>query len=176
MIRGSKVTLRTIREADLETLFILMSDLRNRGDYYPLYLRSEPLLRKDFHETGFWSDEKGGKLLICDHEDNIVGLMFADREPSYFNGLELGYILYDEKNRNKGYVTEAVLLVTRYLFSTRPINRIQILALPANEASKKVALKCGFKFEGVARGAFFHRGMNHDVEVYSILRDDVADL
>ena len=172
MIRGEKVVLRTIRETDLETLFNLMSDLRNRGEYYPLYLNSEPPMQKDFHETGFWSEEKGGRLLICDRENKIVGLMFVDKEPSYFNGLELGYILYDEASRNKGYVTEAVLLATRYLFSTRPINRIQILVLSANEASKKIALKCGFKFEGIARGAFFHDGRNQDVEVYSILREE----
>lgn len=173
MIRGSKVILRTIRETDLETLFNLMSDLRNRGDYYPLYLPSEPLLRKDFQETGLWSEEKGGKLLICNQESKIVGLMFVDREPSYFNGLELGYILYDETSRNKGYVTEAVSLAIRYLFSTRPINRIHLLVLPANEASKKVAIKCGFKFEGVARGAFFHDGKNKDVELYSVLRNEL---
>jgi RimJ/RimL family protein N-acetyltransferase len=149
-----------------------MSNFRNRGDYYPLYLSSEPLLRKDFQDTGFWSEEKGGKLLICDQENKIVGLMFVDREPSYFNGFELGYILYDEASRNKGYVSEAVSLMIRYLFSTHPINRIQILVLPANEASRKVAIKCGFRFEGIARWAFFHDGKNKDVEVYSILRDE----
>ena len=51
------------------------------------------------------------------------------------------------------------------------INRVQILLLSPNIASKRVAEKCGFKFEGIARGAFFHNGGNHDVEVYSILRD-----
>lgn len=53
--------------------------------------------------------------------------MFIDKEPSYFNGLELGYILYNEGNRKKGYVTEAISLLTKYLFSTRTINRNQIL-------------------------------------------------
>lgn len=173
MIRGSKVILRTIRETDLDTLFNLISDLCNRGAYYPLYLSSVSLLRKDFHETGFWSEEKGGKLLIRDKEDKIIGMIFIDREPSYFNGFELGYILYDEASRNKGYVTESVSLMIRYLFSTRPINRIHLLVLPANEASKKVAAKCGFKFEAIARGAFFHDGKNKDVEMYSILRDEV---
>lgn len=173
MIKGSKVILRTVREADLDTLFELMSNVSNRGEYFPIYLRSEPLTKKEFHETGFWSDNKGW-LLICDLENRIVGLIDYFKEPSYFNGLELGYILYDEGSRNKGYVTEAVSLIVKFLFSTRQINRIQILTLPANIASKKVAEKCGFKFEGVARGAFFHNGINQDVEVYSILRDEAA--
>jgi RimJ/RimL family protein N-acetyltransferase len=45
---------------------------------------------------------------------------------------------------------------------------------PLNLASKRVAEKCGFKFEGIARGSFFHKGKNHDSEVYSILRDEVV--
>ncbi len=173
MIKGSKIILRTVRESDLETLLELMSDIQNRGDYYPIYLPSEPMLKKEFDETGFWKNGEG-KLLICDMEGRIVGLMFVDKEPSYFNGLELGYILYDEKSRNKGYITEAVNLLVKHLFSTQTINRIHILVLPANLASKRIAEKCGFKFEGVARGAFFHNGKNQDVEVYSILRDEAA--
>lgn len=36
----------------------------------------------------------------------------------------------------------------------------------------RVAEKCGFTYEGVARGAFFNAGTNHDVAVYSLLRTD----
>lgn len=66
--------------------------------------------------------------------------------------------------------------LVRHLFSTRTITRIQILVLPANLASKRVAEKCSFKFEGLARGAFYHRGKNQDVEIYSILREEVEAL
>ena len=38
---------------------------------------------------------------------------------------------------------------------------------------KRVAEKCGFTFEGVARGAIFHRGANHDLEIYSLVRADL---
>lgn len=172
MITGSKITLRVVRESELDTVFALRSDLRNRGEYFPLRVQSETEFKKNFHETGFWTD-KGGMLLICDKDEKIVGAAFVDSEPSYFNGVEIGYILFDEASRNKGYVTEAVSLLVKYLFSTQPINRIQILVLPPNLASKRVAEKCGFKFEGVARGAFFHNGKNYDAEVYSILREEV---
>jgi RimJ/RimL family protein N-acetyltransferase len=43
-----------------------------------------------------------------------------------------------------------------------------------NAASRRVAEKCGFKLEGIARGAMFHRGQNYDLEMYSILRAEVA--
>jgi len=172
MIMGSKVILRTIREADLDTLFDLMSDIRNRGEYFPRHLRPESLTKKEFRETGFWSKTKGS-LLICDLENRIVGQIYFFKEPSYYNGLELGYILYDEESRNQGYVSEAVSLLLDFLYSTKNINRIQVLILSANIASKRVAEKCGFKFEGIARGAVFHNGANRDVEVHSILREEV---
>jgi [ribosomal protein S5]-alanine N-acetyltransferase len=173
MIKGSKITLRAVRETDLETLFALSSDISNRGEYFPHDFHSETSFKKDFQENGLWTGT-GGQLLICDKDEQIVGTVFVYGVQSYFNGPEIGYILFNEGSRNKGYVTEAVSLVVKYLFSNTPINRIQIVVDPLNLASKRVAQKCGFKFEGIARGAFFHNGRNRDVEVHSILHDEAA--
>jgi len=171
MIIGTKVTLRTVREADLDTLYTLRSDIRNRGRYYSLRMQSETALKKEFHETGLWTDVEG-LLLICDKGEKIVGMIIADKD--HYNGIDIGYVLFDEGSRNKGYVTEAVSLLVKYLFSTRKLNRISISIQSPNLASKRVAEKCGFKFEGIARGAYFHNGAYQDIEVYSILRDEVA--
>jgi ribosomal-protein-alanine N-acetyltransferase len=54
------------------------------------------------------------------------------------------------------------------------IERLQMQIHPENLASKRVAEKCGFKLEGTARGALFHRGKNCDAEVYSLLRTEVT--
>ena len=45
---------------------------------------------------------------------------------------------------------------------------------PENEASKRLALKCGFKFEGTLRGNIFHHGQNSDSLLYSLLRAEAA--
>jgi RimJ/RimL family protein N-acetyltransferase len=172
MIKGTKVILRTVRETDLLTLFEYWSDIHNRGDYFPNDIQSETAFKKDFRETGFWTDYSG-QLLICDKEEQVVGLVFAYKVQSYFNGVEAGYILFDEAHRNKGYVTEALTMFVKYLFANKPINRIQLVIAPSNLASKRVAEKCGFKSEGIARGAFFHNGKNQDVEVYSILAGEI---
>jgi [ribosomal protein S5]-alanine N-acetyltransferase len=47
---------------------------------------------------------------------------------------------------------------------------------PGNVASKRVAQNCGFTFEGMMRGCWFHRGEYHDLEVWSILRDEAVTL
>jgi len=93
---------------------------------------------------------------------------------SYLDELELSYQIYEQAARGRGYVTEAVDLLVRYLFSRLKVNRIRLVIHPDNRASCRVAEKCGFTHEGTARGAWYHCGKNHDVDVYAILRDEVS--
>ena len=51
-------------------------------------------------------------------------------------------------------------------------HRIQLVIVPENAGSRRIAEKCGFILEGTARGAFFNDGRNHDVLLYSLLRTD----
>ena len=51
-------------------------------------------------------------------------------------------------------------------------NRIALVIVPGNAASRRIAEKCGFTLEGTARGAFFDDGRNQDVLVYSLVRTD----
>jgi hypothetical protein len=44
--------------------------------------------------------------------------------------------------------------------------------VPGNMASRRIAEKCGFTYEGLVRGAFFNDGRNHDVALFGLLRDD----
>jgi len=80
--------------------------------------------------------------------------------------------MFDEASRNKGIMTEAVTLLTKYLFGTKKINRLQLVIMIPNKASKRVAEKCGYKLESIARGAVFHNQENHDLEVWSLLRGE----
>jgi RimJ/RimL family protein N-acetyltransferase len=70
-------------------------------------------------------------------------------------------------------MTEALSVLAQYLFAARKINRLQLAIMRPNTASKRVAEKCGFTFEGVARGAIFHHGANHDLDIYSLLRAEL---
>lgn len=170
MIRGERIVLRMIRDADLDHLFMLRSDISNRGEYFPLDLQSDVDFRKRYQEHGFMEDTKGTFLIWS--ADKIVGSI-SFFPVMYFDALEIAYILFDTASRRKGYMTEALSLLSRYLFRTRKINRLQLTVIPGNVASKRVAEKGGFHFEGVLRGAFFHHGGNSDLELYSLLRVEV---
>ena len=84
MLKGTKIILRTVREKDIETLYVLVSDIASRGEYFPHTLRSEVDFRKRFEKDGFWSEEQYS-FLICDHADRILGSIWCDRD-GYYDG------------------------------------------------------------------------------------------
>ena len=170
MIRGLRCILRTVREADLAQLYTLVSDTSLQGDYMSLPLRSEPSFRKEFAETGFLG-AKRGRFLVTDFDDRLLGtVVYFD--VNYMDGFEIGYHLFDPAARNRGVMGEAVPMAIDYLFSHHKVNRMQVVIAPGNEASKRLALKCGFTLEGTLRGNVFHHGRNHDSLLYSLLRAD----
>jgi RimJ/RimL family protein N-acetyltransferase len=172
MIKGTHINLRVVQEKDLPVLFQFLSDIENRGDFYPVELTSEPKFRQNFSQTGFWTEDSG-RLLIVDKGDTILGQILCFKSVPYFDALEIAYILFDAKSRGKGLMTEALTLFVRFLFETKKINRLQLTVFVGNTASKKVAEKCGFHSEGIARQAVFQKGKYMDLEWFSILREDI---
>jgi RimJ/RimL family protein N-acetyltransferase len=171
VLRGETIELRLVREGDLGTLYELLSNLDTRGSYFPLGVSSEPTLRAQFDKNGFWDHEEG-MLLMIDHDDQIVGEIEYFPIIHYLQGYEISYQLFGSQHSGKGYTTEAVNLLVKYLFDRKRVNRMQLNIHPDNAASKKVAEKCRFTFEGVMRGCWFHHGQYQDLEVWSLLRGE----
>lgn len=172
MLRGSVVSLRPVREDDVAELYAHHIDIDNRGEYFPRGIMSQPRFVREFQESGFWTNDEG-MLVIVDSDDTIIGHIEFFKTVNYLAEYELSYILYSTDRRGRGAVTEAVTLMVRYLFETKPINRIRLVIHPGNLASRRIAEKCGFRHEGTARGAWYNAGRYHDVEIYAVLHDDV---
>ena len=60
----------------------------------------------------------------------------------------IGYWI-DQRFSNRGITTRAVKLLTEYGLSELSLHRIEINLRPENEASKRVAEKAGYYFEGI---------------------------
>jgi RimJ/RimL family protein N-acetyltransferase len=171
MLTGSRSLLRPIRETDLEALYAAHTNIANRGSFFPLGVQSESAFKRDFAESGFWQREEG-TLLIETLDGELAGHIEFFKPVSYWDAFELSYQLYDDRFAGRGLVTEAVQLLVDYLFATKKQHRIQLVIVPENAASRRIAEKCGFALEGTARGAFYNQGRNQDVLIYSLLRDD----
>lgn len=172
MLKGKLITLRTVRESDLEKLYDFHTNIQNRGDYFPRGILSQPALQKQFQENGFWGREDG-MLVIVNSADQILGHIEFFKTVNYLDEYELSYQIYDIEQRGKGVMTDAVNLMVRYLFETKQMNRIRLVIHPDNATSRRLAEKCGFTHEGTARGAWYNQGTHNDVEIYSILHNEV---
>jgi RimJ/RimL family protein N-acetyltransferase len=173
MLKGTSITLRPVRETDLEELYAFHVDIDNRGEFFPRGILSQPAFNKEFHETGFWSRQEG-MLVIINNTNDIIGHIEFFKTVNYLDEYELSYILYTPQQRGHGAMTEAVNLMLHYLFETKAINRIRLVIHPDNAASRRLAEKCHFQHEGTARGAWYNKGKHHDVEIYAILHDEVV--
>ena len=172
MLHGRLIQLRLVREADLDAMYAAHVNIADRGGYFPLGVLSEPAFRREFAEHGFWKPDEGTLLIGTPDDGEMVGHIEFFRAAGYWDAFELSYQLYGESHSGRGYATEAVQLLVDYLFAVKQRYRIQLVIVPANAASARIAEKCGFVLEGTIRGAFFNGGRNHDVLMYSLLRTE----
>lgn len=172
MLKGTSITLRPVLETDLEELYAFHVDIANRGSFFPRGVLSQTAFNNQFRETGFWSSDEG-MLLIVNASSRIIGHIEYFKTVNYLDEIELSYILYSPEERGHGAMTDAVNLMVRYLFDTKPINRIRLVIHPDNTASRRLAEKCGFRHEGTARGAWYQNGSHHDVDIYAILHKEI---
>jgi [ribosomal protein S5]-alanine N-acetyltransferase len=93
--------------------------------------------RKEFNYSIIYKNELIGAIGLC-----------IDQNRNYI--AEVGYFI-DEKYWNKGFVYEAMLLIEKIAFKDIGIKRIEIIMITENKASEKIAIKCGYEKEGVAK-------------------------
>jgi hypothetical protein len=90
---GERVVLRPVRERDLGAFITAHTEISNRGEFFPLGVQPESVLRRNFAETGFWERDEG-TLLIWNRDDVMVGHIEFFRPVNYWDAYELSYQLY----------------------------------------------------------------------------------
>jgi ribosomal-protein-alanine N-acetyltransferase len=172
VLKGQTINLRTVRKRDLDTLYDLHCQIQDRGLYFPQKMRSEAEFMDSFAKNGFWAEDKGLLLIVDAETDRILGNVAYFPANGYYQAFELGYLIYDPKDRGKGIVSQAIRLFIGYLFDLQNVTRLQIQMEIPNAASRRIAEKAGFKLEGIAREAIISQGKPVDLEVYSMLRSE----
>ncbi len=83
---------------------------------------------------------------------------------------EMFYILNDDSDKRKGYMTEVLPYVLEYGFNALGLHRIKALVADWNTPSLKLLARHGFTFEGTMREDYFLDGENTDSDCYSLLK------
>lgn len=78
---------------------------------------------------------------------------------------EVGYFV-DEASWGKGIAVDAVRLIEIFAFEELSMIRIEINMVKANKASERVAIKAGYRKEGIARKKLMLNGKGLDCYVY----------
>lgn len=173
MIQGSCFSLRHVRKSEVAQLVALINHPDAKGEFLSLEMMLQGVVEKRMEDESH-SKENCETFLIIDANETIIGRVFHFKTIPYFNGREIGYGMFSNESRGKGIMSEAVQLLTDYLFNTLLINRLAIHMHVDNIASEKVAINCGYTKEGIARGASFSRGKHVDIAMYALLREEWA--
>lgn len=175
MLEGKVINLRLIHERELEEMLELMNDLKQRGDFLGVELYHDTKIQKHYANEGFWESDFG-RMLITDKSDRMLGAISFFKGVGDSEGYELGFQIYRKEDRGKGFITEAIRIFSAYIFEIKPIPRLQICTAKGNIPARKAAEKCGFVYEGTMRKALFARGKYHDLEFFSLLREECPTL
>jgi ribosomal-protein-alanine N-acetyltransferase len=74
---------------------------------------------------------------------------------------------------NRGIMTEALTAVLQFGFEKMALNRVEALVITGNEASCRLLGKLGFQKEGTLRQYELVKGRYVDMEMFSILGEDL---
>jgi RimJ/RimL family protein N-acetyltransferase len=108
---------------------------------------------------------------IVDAAGVFLGLALAAGIDDVSRTAELGYIVAPAA-RGRGTAAEALRLLTEWAFSERALHRLELRISVENEASKRVAARCGYVREGVLRSVFLKQDIREDTELWSRLSTD----
>lgn len=124
-------------------------------------MRATWLLREDFN-AGVW-DASSGRFV------GAIGLHPRDWGVPAF---EIGYWLRADMT-GRGYITEAVKLLTDYAFATYGAKRVFIQCDARNERSAAVPRRLGFRHEATLRNtAIAHDGVLRSTLMFALTPDD----
>lgn len=133
-----------------------------------------PYTEKDAEEfiTSMLSADQSKTFAFAITVDDVVigsiGVFRCDNIHS--RSAELGYYV-GEPYWGKGYTTNAVMQICRYIFESTDIIRIFAVPFAQNIASCRVLEKAGFQFEGTLHSNAVKNGKVLDMKMYALVKN-----
>jgi RimJ/RimL family protein N-acetyltransferase len=116
---------------------------------------------------------EGLHLVIADAgTDEFLGSIGVHNINRAEGRCDIGYFLAPGA-RGRGVMTRAVRLLSDWAFRNLPVERIEITVQPANAASRAVAERAGYTFEGILRSHTVIKGRRRDMAMHSLLRGEL---
>lgn len=108
---------------------------------------------------------------ILDEGGTPIGVAVVPRIDRDGRIAELGYMVAAGA-RGRGAATEALRLLSAWALAELGSQRLELLIDVDNEASKRVAARCGYRHEDTLRSMPVKEGVRRDSELWTRLRPD----
>jgi diamine N-acetyltransferase len=180
-LRYGRLLLRAIERSDLPVFLRFLSDpevVENLGaPVFPTNMEDEErwyesMLRKPLHEH---------PLAICIESPDtgtwkLIGNSAFHHIDPIARHAELGLLIGDKNEWNKGYGTEAMQAMQWLGFTELNLNRLYLKVFAENKGGIRAYEKAGFVHEGRLRQERFHKGVYGDSLIMSILKEEWEEL
>jgi RimJ/RimL family protein N-acetyltransferase len=172
--RAGEIKLRALEERDIDLITTTSNDPETvRWTTIPHPYRREHAEQfvRDY-ATGNWLRGAGALFAIGDPADDAyAGLMELRLHPTRAALADVGFVVPPHA-RGQGFAPAALAAICAWGFTALGLARIGWWANVGNEASRRVAEKAGFTFEGTSRGFLDHRGERIDAWTGALLASD----
>jgi RimJ/RimL family protein N-acetyltransferase len=170
MLKGEKVTLRSVERDDLKRLHELERDvelmLLGDGDWQPVPLAA---FEKNFDKY-LETEEKD--WFVIEVDGKVIGSIGLHHKNRRDGSSQFGISIYDRAYLSQGYGREAVQLLLDWAFRVQNYRRIWLDTLATNERAIRSYRACGFVEEGRLRQHFYHDGEYVDAVLMGLLRNE----
>lgn len=119
-----------------------------------------------------WRDGSMYNFAVLREDGTLTGALGVNRR-THAGTYEIGFWTAKEQ-RGHGYMTEAVLGAARWAFASLGCDRLEWRAEVGNVPSRAVALRAGFRMEGVQRSGLLNKGVRRDTWTGALLPSDLG--
>jgi 8-oxo-dGTP diphosphatase len=113
-----------------------------------------------------------GLVRAIERDGDLAGTIDFKRTDWAAGVTELGYMTCPWA-RSQGVMTEALQAAATWALSDAGLHRVELRIATGNVASRRVAEKAGFEFEGIARSAGYVHAGRVDLAIYSQTTQDL---
>lgn len=175
MYKGEKVILRAYKEEDAIKAHRFVNDkelITNLSNSIPFPMTYE-------EELGFVKSQKKN------NEGTYNFAIEAIENKEYIGGCginkvnwqtrvaELGIMIGNKEYWGKGYGTDAIKVLIKFMFEEMNINKISLGVYSFNKRAIRCYEKCGFKVEGVLKQEVYTGGKYYDKILMALFKEDI---
>lgn len=171
-LKGRKTILRPMnKQTDIEKCLRWINDPEIRHfvkNIFPMTYADEE----------YWFDNMGRK------KPNDISFAIETLDGTYIGNMGIhninwkngtfvtGAIIGEKEYWNKGYGTDAKMLLLDYAFNTLNLRKGVSTVIAYNKRSLNYSLHCGYKIEGVQKKQMFREGKYHDLLWLGLFKKD----